>query len=187
MRAPLAGAVVQKLVLPGQFIQAGTTAAFVISNTSTVWVQGHVYDKDLAVGARRRQGRRAKLVVSRSVPRHHFLHRRHARSGDADDAGPHRDAEPERAAEEGSVRRHGDSRQDDARRARRCRRPRCCYDEQNLPFVYVQARPGQFAQRLVKLGGQQGDETQIVERAQGRRAGRLARQRFLQFANTYQS
>ena len=47
MRAPLAGVVVQKMVLPGQFIQAGTTAAFVISNTSTVWVQGHVYDKDL--------------------------------------------------------------------------------------------------------------------------------------------
>ena len=36
------------MVLPGQFIQAGTTAAFVISNTSTVWVQGRVYDKDLA-------------------------------------------------------------------------------------------------------------------------------------------
>ena len=32
---------------PGQLIQAGTTAAFVVSNTSTVWVQGHVYDKDL--------------------------------------------------------------------------------------------------------------------------------------------
>ena len=61
MRAPLAGTVVQKMVLPGQFIQAGTTAAFVISNTSTVWVQGHVYDKDLAVGPRRRQGRRAQL------------------------------------------------------------------------------------------------------------------------------
>ena len=45
---PIAGVVVQKMVLPGQFIQAGTTAAFVISNTSTVWVQGHVYDKDLA-------------------------------------------------------------------------------------------------------------------------------------------
>src|SRR5262249_19263334 len=48
MRAPLAAVVVQKMVLPGQFIQAGTTAAFVISNTATVWVQGHVYDKDLA-------------------------------------------------------------------------------------------------------------------------------------------
>jgi len=48
MRAPIAGVVVQKLVLPGQFIQAGATPAFVISNTSTVWVQGHIYDKDLA-------------------------------------------------------------------------------------------------------------------------------------------
>ena len=35
------------MVLPGLFIQAGTTVAFIISNTATVWVQGHVYDKDL--------------------------------------------------------------------------------------------------------------------------------------------
>ena len=46
MRAPIAGTVVQKLVLPGQFIQAGTTAAFVISNI----VDG------LGAGARLRQG-----------------------------------------------------------------------------------------------------------------------------------
>ena len=47
MRSPIAGTVVQRLVLPGQVIQAGTTAAFVVSNVSTVWVQGHVYEKDL--------------------------------------------------------------------------------------------------------------------------------------------
>ena len=47
MRAPIAGTIVQKMVLPGQFIQAGTTAAFVISDVSTLWVQGHIYEKDL--------------------------------------------------------------------------------------------------------------------------------------------
>src|SRR5581483_1544445 len=47
MRAPIAGVVVQKMVLPGQLVQAGTTVAFVISNTATVWVQGHIYDRDL--------------------------------------------------------------------------------------------------------------------------------------------
>jgi len=48
MRAPLSGTVVQKLVMPGQVIQAGATVAFVISDISTVWVQGHIYEKDLS-------------------------------------------------------------------------------------------------------------------------------------------
>ena len=47
MRAPISGTIVQKMVLPGQLIQAGTTAAFVISDVSTLWVQGHIYEKDL--------------------------------------------------------------------------------------------------------------------------------------------
>ena len=47
VRAPIAGEVVQKLVSPGQFIQAGTTTCFVLSDVSTVWVQGHIFDRDL--------------------------------------------------------------------------------------------------------------------------------------------
>ena len=47
MRSPIAGTVVQRVVSPGQVIQAGTTTAFVVSDVSTVWVQGHVYEKDL--------------------------------------------------------------------------------------------------------------------------------------------
>jgi cobalt-zinc-cadmium efflux system membrane fusion protein len=43
MRAPIAGTIVQKLVNPGQVIQAGATTAFVISNVASVWVQAHVY------------------------------------------------------------------------------------------------------------------------------------------------
>ena len=47
VRAPISGEVVQKLVSPGQVIQAGTTACFTLSDTSRVWVQGHIFDRDL--------------------------------------------------------------------------------------------------------------------------------------------
>ncbi len=47
VRSPISGIVVQKLVTPGLVIQAGTTACFTISDNSTVWVQGHIYDRDL--------------------------------------------------------------------------------------------------------------------------------------------
>ncbi len=48
VRSPIAGVVIQKLVSPGQLIQAGATTCFLISDVSTVWVQGHIYEKDLA-------------------------------------------------------------------------------------------------------------------------------------------
>ena len=47
VRSPITGEVVQKLVSPGMVIQAGTTVCFQLSNTSTVWVQGHIFDRDL--------------------------------------------------------------------------------------------------------------------------------------------
>ncbi len=45
--APIGGEVVERLVAPGQVIQAGATQAFTISNTSTVWVLANVYQQDL--------------------------------------------------------------------------------------------------------------------------------------------
>ncbi len=47
VRSPIDGVIVQKLVNPGQVIQAGSTVCFMISDISTVWVQGHVFDRDL--------------------------------------------------------------------------------------------------------------------------------------------
>ncbi len=45
--APIAGEIVERLVAPGQVIQSGSTQAFTISNTSTVWVLANVYQQDL--------------------------------------------------------------------------------------------------------------------------------------------
>jgi len=47
VRSPISGVVVQKLVSPGQVIQSGVTVCFVVSDISTVWVQGHIFDRDL--------------------------------------------------------------------------------------------------------------------------------------------
>jgi cobalt-zinc-cadmium efflux system membrane fusion protein len=46
--APISGEVVDRLVSPGQVVQAGQTQAFTISDLSTVWVLASVYQADLA-------------------------------------------------------------------------------------------------------------------------------------------
>ena len=49
--APIGGEVVERLVSPGQVVQAGQTQAFTISDLSTVWVLANVYQADLAAFA----------------------------------------------------------------------------------------------------------------------------------------
>jgi cobalt-zinc-cadmium efflux system membrane fusion protein len=186
MRAPLGGVVVQKMVLPGQFIQAGTTAAFVISNTATLWVQGHVYDKDLAsvhVGDK---------VDERNASFPETFHGIVSYIGDIID--PATRTTPVRIVTQNP---NGLLKKDlfvdivihdkTTRDVLVVPTAAVLYDEQNFPFVYLQIAPGKFAQRLVKLGGQQGDDTQVVD---GLKAGDLVVSQgsmFLQFANTYQS
>jgi membrane fusion protein, heavy metal efflux system len=47
--APISGEVVERLVSPGQVIQAGATQAFTISDMRTVWVMANIYQDDLSV------------------------------------------------------------------------------------------------------------------------------------------
>jgi cobalt-zinc-cadmium efflux system membrane fusion protein len=185
MRAPIAGVVVQKLVLPGQFIQAGMTVAFVISNTGTVWVQGHVYDKDLTA-----------VHVGDQVELRHAsfpdaFHGVVSYVGDLID--PATRTTPVRIVTQNKA---GFLKKDlflDVVIHDKAQQPvivvpttAILSDDDNMPFVYVQIEPGKFAQRLVKVGSQQGDDTQIVS---GLTAGDVVVSQgsvFLQFANTYQ-
>ena len=48
IRSPLEGTVVEKLVSPGQLLQAGTTQAFTVADLSKVWVIAHIFDTDVA-------------------------------------------------------------------------------------------------------------------------------------------
>jgi membrane fusion protein, heavy metal efflux system len=47
IRAPVEGVVVERLVTPGQLLQAGTTPCFTVADLSTVWVMANVFETDL--------------------------------------------------------------------------------------------------------------------------------------------
>jgi membrane fusion protein, heavy metal efflux system len=185
MRAPIAGIIVQKMVLPGQFIQAGMTAAFVISNTATVWVQGHVYDKDLTsvhVGDK---------VDVRNASFPQLFHGVVANIGDFIDPATRTTAVRIVTANIGGLLKkdlfvdvviHDKSSQ----KVLAVPTSAVLYDDENMPFVYIQAAPGKFAQRLVKVGGQQDNDTQIVDGLQPGDAVVSQGSVFLQFANTNQ-
>jgi cobalt-zinc-cadmium efflux system membrane fusion protein len=48
IRSPIAGTVVEKLITPGELLQAGSTACFTVADLSRVWVLAQVYGSDLA-------------------------------------------------------------------------------------------------------------------------------------------
>jgi cobalt-zinc-cadmium efflux system membrane fusion protein len=47
IRAPVAGTVVEKLITPGQLLQAGTTPCFTVADLSRVWIMAQVFGSDL--------------------------------------------------------------------------------------------------------------------------------------------
>ena len=47
IRSPLAGTVVERLISPGQLLQAGTTPCFTVADLSSVWVIANVFEADL--------------------------------------------------------------------------------------------------------------------------------------------
>jgi cobalt-zinc-cadmium efflux system membrane fusion protein len=47
IRAPITGTVVEKLITPGELLQAGTTPCFTVANLSRVWVMAQIFGSDL--------------------------------------------------------------------------------------------------------------------------------------------
>jgi cobalt-zinc-cadmium efflux system membrane fusion protein len=182
MRAPIAGDVVQKLVLPGQFIQAGQTVAFVISDVSTVWVRGHIYEKDLTsvhVGDE---------VEARTSSFPAAFHGRVAAIDSLVDPVTRTTLVRIVTKNAGALLKKDmflDLVIHDQMRRGVLAVPvgAVLYDDQNFPFVYVQMETGKFAQRLVKVGGQQGDQIEILDGLT--ETDRIVSQGslFLQFAN----
>ncbi len=156
VRSPIAGVVVQKLVSPGLVIQAGTTACFTISDVSTVWVQGHIYDRDLA-------SVRIGDTVEQTNPSftqtfHGTVSYIGALLDPATRTTPVRivTQNPAGTAQEGHVRGRGDPHQVRAATCSSVPTSAMLRDDENEPFVYVQVEPGKFAQRLVTIGGAAG-------------------------------
>jgi cobalt-zinc-cadmium efflux system membrane fusion protein len=48
IRAPIAGTLVERLITPGQLLEAGSTPCFTIADLSKMWVMANVFESDLA-------------------------------------------------------------------------------------------------------------------------------------------
>ena len=185
VRAPIAGTVVQKLVSPGQLIQAGATSCFMISDTSTVWVQGHIFDRDLPSV---RAGDRVEETNSSFAQKF---------QGVVSYVGAMVDPDTRTTPVRIVTRNPGDLLKKDMyveavihtkteKNVIAVPLSAILRDEQNEPFVYVEVQPGRFARRQVTVGTQRDDSIEIRS---GLKEGEEVVSQgslFLQFANSYQ-
>lgn len=161
LRAPVAGEIVERLVGPGQLLQAGTTQCFTISDTSTVWVLVNVYQSDLGsvrVGdtvdittdayPETFRGRISYLAPALD-PTTRTLQARIVTENPAHKL--KKDMYVTATVRAGAV-------------ANALLVPDAAVlrDDENIPFVYVQTGTNQFARRLVTVGESSGGRTQIT-------------------------
>jgi membrane fusion protein, heavy metal efflux system len=183
--APIGGEVVERLVSPGQVLQAGQTQAFTISDLSTVWVLANVYQADLAYV---RSG--DDVVVQTDAYPGDF-------HGKISYVSPALDPNTRTLQARIVVDNPGE----------KLKRDMYCTvtvtagsisnvvtvpdssvlrDDNNQPFVYVEAGTNQFGRRDVDLGEKQNGQTQILK---GSTVGEKVvgdGSLFLQFANSLQ-
>lgn len=183
--APIGGEVVERLVSPGQVIQAGQTQAFTISDMSTVWVLANVYQADLAYV---RDGDdvavqtdaypdvfhgKISYVSSALDPNTRTLQARIV----VDNQGEKlkRDMYCTVTVTAGTV--SNAIAVPDAAVLR---------DDENQPFVYLTTDNSRFARRSVEVGESQGGQTQILKGLSANDRVVANGSLFLQFANALQ-
>jgi cobalt-zinc-cadmium efflux system membrane fusion protein len=185
VRAPIAGVVVQKLVSPGMLIQAGTTVCFALSDVSTVWVQGHIFDRDLPLV-------RAGDPVDESNPAfgHQFRGMVNYIGALVD---PDTRTTPVRIVTQnpdGLLKK--DMFVEAAIHTNRQNRivavpvAAVLRDDKNEPIVFVEAQPGKFAQRPVTLGPQENGMVAITSGLQEGESVLADGSLFVQFAKSLQ-
>ncbi len=183
--APLGGEVVERLVSPGQVIQAGATQVFTISNMESVWVLANVYERDIGgvnkgdpvtiqtdAYAEEFHGRISYIGValdptSRTLP---------VRI-DTQNPGKKlkKDMYVTAIIQAGSI-----------PNALTVPDSAILRDAENEPFVYLEVSPNQFGEHSVTIGDAADGKTQIL---QGLKAGDRViadGSLFLQFQNSFQ-
>lgn len=183
--APIGGEIVERLVSPGQVLQAGTTQAFTISEMSTVWVLANVYQGDLAYV----KNGDAAIITTDSYPDKF--------SGKISFISPALDPTTRTLQARIVVDNPSGKLKKDMycvatitagviSNAIAVPDSAVLRDDENQPFVYVASSSNQFGRRQVEIGQSENGETQILkglspgDKVVGN--GSL----FLQFANSFQ-
>jgi len=166
IRAPVAGTVVERLVTPGQLLEAGATPCFTVANLSRVWVMAQVFGADLAAvsvgdSAEVDGGFGSKIF-----------------SGKVDNIAALVDPDTRAVAVRVVVDNPGDllKKQMYVRVRLKTRQETrgllipvsaILRDDENLPFVYQFQTDGSLARRHVTLGSRTGDVYDIAEGLSG--------------------
>ena len=167
IRSPIAGTVAEKLITPGELLQAGTTACFTVADLSRVWVMAQIFNSDLASLSVGDPAEVESGAGSRTL------------SGRVDNISAEVDPNTRSVAVRVVVQNPGDllKKQMYVRVRLQARQESTgllvpvsavLRDDENLPFVYVVQRDGSFARQHVTLGYRTGDRYDIPA---GLRAG----------------
>ena len=161
IRSPIAGTVAERLITPGQLLQAGTTPSFTVADLSRVWVLAQVSASDQAsvnvgdpaavetgVGSTEVAGTVANLSAEVNPDTRSLI----ARVVVANPAGL--------LKKQMYVRVRIQSRQ--ALSGLMVPVSAVLRDDENLPFVYVAQPGGAFARRHVTLGERSGDQFDVA-------------------------
>jgi cobalt-zinc-cadmium efflux system membrane fusion protein len=162
IRAPVAGTVVERLVTPGQLLEAGTTPCFTVADLSRVWVMAQVFGADLTAMSVGDAAEVNSGIGSKSF------------SGKVDNIAALVDPDTRAVAVRVVVDNPGDllKKQMYVRVRVQARQESrgllipvsaILRDDENLPFVYQLQADGSLARRHVTLGSRTGDAYDIVE------------------------
>jgi cobalt-zinc-cadmium efflux system membrane fusion protein len=160
--APVAGQIVERLVGPGQLLQAGSTQCFTISDMSTVWVLVNVYQNDLAFV---RVGDNVDITTDAYPDK---FHGRISYIADALDPNT-RTLQARIITENPGYKLKKDMyvtatvHAGALANALTVPDASVLRDTENQPFVYVQVASNQFARRLVKVGDSQNRRTLVQD------------------------
>ena len=161
LRSPIAGTVVERLITPGQLLQAGTTPCFTIADLSRVWVLANIFEADLPYVA---LGDPAEVVASSG---------RAPLQGTVTYIAALVDLNTRAVAVRVAVDNPGDVLKRDlyVQVAIHSRRQSLgltvpvsavLRDDENLPLVFVANSDGTFARRRVQLGARSGDRQEVT-------------------------
>ena len=162
IRSPITGTVVEKLITPGELLQAGTTPCFTVADLSRVWVMAQVFGPDVESV---HVGDRAQVLTG--VGATNF-------SGTVDNIAGEVDPNTRSVA----VRVVVDNPQEILKKQMYLRVliqardestgllvpvATVLRDDENLPFVYLVQPDGSFARAHVTLGYRSGDQYEIAD------------------------
>jgi cobalt-zinc-cadmium efflux system membrane fusion protein len=161
IRSPIAGTVVERLITPGQLLEAGTTPCFTVADLSRVWVLAQLFGSDLAAVS---TGDTAQVVtgIGSKNP-----------SGKVDNISALVDPNTRSVQVRVVVDNPGNllKKQMYVRVLIEARQESSgllipvsavLRDDENLPFVYVAQSDGSFARRHITVGFRAGDRYDIA-------------------------